>query len=394
MREETTIFTKNFIILNFIIFVTYINIAAFFQFPSYLKSDLSFSPEWIGIIISVFSLVGLILRPLISPFINIDNAKKYIIISSLAVVLSLIFYSFAKDGVSMMAVRIIHGVFYVVLGTAIMTEMTLCIPTNQSAKAFSILGIITLIPFAVIPALMDPLSEKITFINMLLCFSIIMLTVLPLSISLKRSNSDQDTKSKQVKITLQDFINNIKDFNIIMLLIISFFIFTSFATTFFYIKGFAVQKGVVNSGWFFTISTLMEIGIRFFMSSIFDKLNKLLLLSFSLFTLLVVYFLLTTIFSPAIFFISAVIFGLSLGIAMPLLNSLTFDFSKIHLRALNSNLSIEMFQGGFFIGPLIGGLILSEWGYNTIFQICGFLSFISFILTLLLNRKIKYRNIS
>ena len=39
-----------------------------------------------------------------------------------------------------------------------------------------------------------------------------------------------------------------------------------------------------------------------------------------------------------------------MGVAMPLINALAFDLSTPRLRAYNSNLGMQMFQGGFSWG--------------------------------------------
>jgi predicted MFS family arabinose efflux permease len=33
-----------------------------------------------------------------------------------------------------------------------------------------------------------------------------------------------------------------------------------------------------------------------------------------------------------------------------------------------------MTQGGFFVGPFLGGLLLARWGYGALFYFCAVLS--------------------
>jgi MFS family permease len=73
--------------------------------------------------------------------------------------------------------------------------------------------------------------------------------------------------------------------------------------------------------------------------------------------------------------------------AMPLLSGLLFDSSTARLRALNTNLGVEMFQGGLFLGPIIGGWILAAWDYRALYYICGALIFLSLGLIPLLSKK-------
>jgi predicted MFS family arabinose efflux permease len=374
---EDKVLNKNFIILNIFLFLAYCNVAVFFQFPYYLQYKLGISPEWIGILISVYSLTGLIVRPFISAVITPFNAKKIIIFSSIAVIVSLILYSFSGNIPGIIAVRVIHGLFYVILGTAIMAAVVGTVPRNKSGEAFGFIGIITILPFAVLPPLLKPLTEKFSFVSLLIYFGVLMLLGTVSIFFLKQPEKLTNIEKEKAKISKHDIIENFKDMNLAILFLISLLLFSSFAATFFYIKGYGIEHKLPNPGWFFTISTVMEIGVRIFCSKYFDRVNKVFFLGISLLLMVVAYFILIIFHNFLIFLFVAALFGIGIGAAMPLINSLLFDFSKPKLRAFNSNIGVEMFQGGFFLGSLLGGLILSKWNYEAIFLICGVLCLIS-----------------
>ncbi len=52
---------------------------------------------------------------------------------------------------------------------------------------------------------------------------------------------------------------------------------------------------------------------------------------------------------------------------MPLQAAVMFDISEPGARAMNQNLLIVMMQGGFFIGPFLGGRLISRSGYEALF---------------------------
>jgi MFS family permease len=62
---------------------------------------------------------------------------------------------------------------------------------------------------------------------------------------------------------------------------------------------------------------------------------------------------------------------------MPVLNALLFDCSTTRLRAFNTNLGLQMFQTGFFIGPLLGAFILQRGGYEGLYYCCAALALVS-----------------
>jgi predicted MFS family arabinose efflux permease len=387
VKPGDTLFTRDFILLNVILFLSYCNIAVFFQFPHYLQYGLGIAPQWVGLLISVFALTGLVVRPFAGFIIQPANAGRYIILGTIGVIVSLILYSPAQSVSGMSVVRIVHGLFYVIFGTAVMAKIVGCVPRSRSGQAFGMIAVITLLPYAVMPPLLNPLSEALGgFVPVLLALAALMLLVLPLAGILKRPGKTGAEK-KTKKITPQDILHNFRNPGLVLIFLVSLFLFTSFSATFFYLKGLGLENGIHNPGWFFTISTAMEIGVRIFAGHFFDRINKAFFLGVSMALLGAGYLVLAAANNPVVFFGLAVLFGLCWGVGLPLLNSLIFDYSEPGLRPFNTNFSLEMFQGGFFLGSLTGGLMLSSRGYGAIFQFCALLCLACALLTLFLLRE-------
>ena len=166
-------------------------------------------------------------------------------------------------------------------------------------------------------------------------------------------------------------MENLKDKQIFSLLLISLLVYTAFAPVFFFLKGYALKIGITNPGWFFTLSTFMEIAVRLLGGPLLDKGSKIRSLVFSLSGLVVAYFILAHTSGLFLFYGLGLGFGICWGVAMPLLNGLIFDNSEPRFRAVNTNLAMVMFQGGFFLGPLLGGWILNDWDYKILYYACG-----------------------
>jgi MFS family permease len=112
-----------------------------------------------------------------------------------------------------------------------------------------------------------------------------------------------------------------------------------------------------------------------------DKINKVSCVLWSLAALVVGYLLLASAGSEGLFYAVACILGLSWGVVMPLLNAIMFDVSSPSLRGRNLNLSMVLVQGSFFMGPFVGGLVLSDAGYAMLFYLCAGLSVVTMIMT-------------
>jgi MFS family permease len=186
---------------------------------------------------------------------------------------------------------------------------------------------------------------------------------------------------------LDGIMENLRDRRVIVLLGLSLVVWTTFTPVFYFLREYGTRVGIANPGWFFTLSTAAEILVRLAGGPLFDRLNKALMLAAAQAILCVGYLLIAHVSTPAAFFAAGVVLGLGWGVAMPLLSGLMFDISQPRFRALNSNLAMEMFQAGFFVGPLAGGAILLWWNYTGLWYACAAFSLAGLGAALLLGGK-------
>lgn len=371
MEKRETIFRGDFLVLNVMMFLTFCNVAVFFDYYHYLES-LPIPPQSYGILIAVFSLAVLVLRPPLSLIIRPANAKKWIAISCLLLIGTLVLYDVAKSFWTMFLIRIIHGATYVAMATAVLARLVTCIPREKSGQAFGLFSVVTLLPYALIPPIIEPLKGLVGGFDRVLDLSgLLLLPVFPL---LALLDEDRMLPQKQglLGVTPSEIMGNLKNYKVAFLLILSLLVWTAFTPVFFFLQGFAKEHGVLNPGLFFTLSTFTEMAVRLVAGRLFDKLNKPRLLALSSAWLVICYILLVNFGSlPRPFFLLGLLFGVGWGFAMPLLNGLLFDVSEDRFKSLNTNLAMEMFQAGFFVGPLAGGIILVHSGYSALYYSCA-----------------------
>jgi MFS family permease len=284
----------------------------------------------------------------------------------------------------MVLIRAVHGITYVVLGAALNAALVSLIPPSKSGQAFGLVTVITLLPFAVVPPVLDQVTRRMGgLLPVLNAAALLMLLVWPLSLAMKPSPARERGLAER-RVSLPDRIGNLKDKRVAVLLVIMLLLYSSFTPVFFFLESYAGTIGIANPGLFFTLSTVSEIGIRLAAGSLFDRLHKAPLIAGSLTAITLGYLALAHLSGAAALYTLGVFLGLGWGIVMPVLNALMFDISPVQFRGLNTNLGVQMFQGGFFLGPLAGAFVLTHGSFRALYYLCACLTLVSLALTPLL----------
>jgi predicted MFS family arabinose efflux permease len=381
MKRESLL-SKEFVILNVASFLAQINMAVFFQLHQYLLT-LPIDQRYAGFLIGVFSLSGVAMQPVLSPFVNERNARRTLVIGVFVTIGGLLMYRWATSFPSILVVRIIHGVGFITFVTAMNASLVSFIPPARSGQAFGLISINMLIPMAVVPALLGWLNlGPAHFVDVLTVTAALMVptALLPLFVLSGRQSRGPAIDHRKRGVW-SEIVEDFADPRIPVLLGTNFLAFLAYTPVFFFFKEYAEGKGIENPGTFFSVATGAMIIIRLLGGTLFDHLNKVRMLIFSL-SLLSLGYALLVFAAPGVFLLLALVLGVGWSLVMPFLNALLFDCSRPSARALNLNFSMVLLQAGYFVGPIVGTLILRSAGYNAVFLYCGLMTFIGVCLNL------------
>ncbi len=369
--------TRKFFCLMAAAFLAYANISVFFGFYDHLRT-LPVDPADYGILIGALAAVALLVRPVISPFFHAGNARSLLFLGTALAVASLAAYSLAGGFWSLLLIRLFHGISFAVVGTALMTLIVEVIPKNKSAQFFGYVAVVTLIPNTLVPPFLPFLGNLFGGFNgILLAFAALTLLMFPLVWAVEGKGTGKDGRKPSAGLTGREILDDLRDPQVLLLLFSMLMLYCGNALIFFFLDGYGKSIGIAYAGVFLTLSTVGEIGVRVAAGSFFDRMDKARLAIWTLVGLALCYFVLALVAGKWLFFALGLLFGLGWGIAMPVFNGMMFDMSKPRFRAFNINLGLQMFQAGFFLGPIIGAPLLARWGYGMIYQLCAVLSLLA-----------------
>ena len=372
--------SKDFIALNVMIFLAYTNLAVFFTFAPYL-AEKGFSPGVTGIIISIFSLSGLVLRPLVSPFLFPSNARKWIAISTLVDIGALLSYGLTGTLWPLLVLRFVHGAAYVCMAASKMALIVAFIPPKKASMAFSIISAGMLLPMAIIPPLLGTLTSLLGgFDRVLAATGLLMMIIFPLLLLIHpRDAEGNEMKTKERHISHREYFKDLSEPKLLVVLGIILVLFICIAAVFVYCAQFGAAIGISNPGIFFTIAIATMIFIRLVGGQFMDRFKIPQLIAGSLAVLVASYIGLALTREALLFYAMAPICGLCWGVAHPVLHTVLFRISKPRLQSLNQNFGTEMVDGGFFLGPVIGGVIIGSGNFRLFFLFCAIITAISLV---------------
>ncbi|MBN1104571.1 MAG: MFS transporter, partial [Deltaproteobacteria bacterium] len=262
MSSSKSLWSREILFLFGATFLAYANISVFFFYYQYL-STLPIDPRWFGILIAGFSAVSLVMRPLIIPFLHRGNAYRTMFTGTIMLIAALCAYSLAMGFWGMLLVRSLHGLAFVLLGAALMTITVDHIPAERSAQFFGFLSIIVLIPNTMIPPLLPFLTQGLGgFTRVLLLFAGITALVFPLVHLARGSTPISGTGKPLGSLQKEEILGDLRNGLILCLLLSMLLLYSSYALVFFFLDGFGRRAGISGTGFFLTLSTAGEIGVR------------------------------------------------------------------------------------------------------------------------------------
>ncbi len=378
------LWTYEFISLLLVIAATLGNICVFYSFYHYL-GEIGIPVAWRGLLVGLEPMASFVLRLFVISRLHVSNAYNVAMISLFLLIAASCSYLWVTSIPAMIILRIFHGASFVLMSSAAVALIVNFVPGEKSGQGFSAISIAMMLPFAVVPSLAELIlpyvrneADIYAAISVFSVIAIILLISMRGRIAAAVSGMDKVLMRCPTKAEIRE---NLRIRPVVVLLMALLLIYLSQATLFYFAKDLSLQNRTGDVGLFFTIFMAMMITVRALGGSLFDRLDKVPFLQKAVVVLIPTLVILADNTSPVGFYILAALYGLSMGVIMPLLNALLFLASPPPLRGLNANLSMFCLDVAYFVVPYLGGIIiaLGAW-FGSLFYLCAGYTFISLIL--------------
>lgn len=366
--EETRprLWTPGFAGMLALTLLGFANLAAFYGLEPWLRGR-GLGAAQAGFAISAFTLVALLLIPFLAPRITPARAGRCIVAGFGVTLLALPLYLLAQDFPQILALRLLHGLGFVLTLTGIVAAFVAMVPPARAGEAFALFGVADLLPFALLPPLLeaslpwfggDPAAQYAAM-------ALLQAPALALAIWIARRPPPE---APPAETTAAGRARGA----VLLLLAVNTAAFLAHALLFSLAKPRALELGgAAYVGLFFGLQTATIMALRLLVRGAFDRMDQRRLAAGGLTLVALALALLAAPLPPLVLLPAAILAGLGFGAALPLLNALMHRHSPPERRGANLNLMMLTLQLGYLLGPLLGGLAAGVAGYAGAFALAA-----------------------
>jgi MFS family permease len=355
--------------------------------PIYL-SRLGSQEAEIGILVGVFSVASLILRPFVGWALLKIPEKKFMMVGALIYALSSIAYLTAPPFWPLLIVRVLQGIGLAFFSTSSFTLIVNITPETNRGRTLSYYYLSINFAFALAPSLGMFIINQFDFT--ILFFVCTALSLCALFITLKLGKIPSVPKDHHSQ-TDQPFLSRESIPSAIMAFMVN--IIWGAVAAFFPLH--ALNHGISNPGLFFGALALTLISGRALGGKILDLYSREKIILPCLITLIIAMGLLPFSTTLPMFILVAVIWGSGMAFLYPTLVAYALDFAGPS-RGPAMGTFTAMADLGSGLGPVIMGIVLQLTNYPTMFSclaLTGVINLLYFYLLIRKKGRIRYANL-
>ncbi len=368
-----------FLSLNAAYFSLCCSLAAFFGLKG-LLDGLGLERWLVVVLLGGVGLGALIARPFIAPHLPSRRACLLCLALSCGALTAALFsYVFAQGFLSLMLVRLLNGFGFGGVFCSLVALSPHAFPSSRGGVAFSILSISCLGPFIVIPPLLEGLAKG-GYLHVVGASSIPLVLCVPwvwLSFSKDAEGEGASLRAASPAPTFKEHVMGLLSPWMLLVLFATFSFYYSYSWVFYHADGICLGAGVRNPGFLMSVAICCTIGFRLALARFFDGRFRTSLLVAALLVNAGAACCMGLLALPAAAFMPLfVAFGLAWGVAVPLLSSVVMERSSgERAQGFNLNMSSQMQDLGYFLGPMLGG----AFGSGGLLALAGFAALLPFL---------------
>lgn len=364
--EQQPLFTKRF----FSLFFT--NMAVFFVFyglittlPLYAIGVLGKSDDDAGLLVSVFLLSAILMRPFSGKLLDIFGKKKLLVISLLFYLACTTLYIFFKPFALLLALRFFQGIWFSIATTAAGSLAADIVPKNRKGTGLGYFTMSTNLAVVIGPFVGLLIIQYANFNTFFIVLAVIVIIGAILALTIK---TDDLPKPKNIERNFKFGFHDLFEKKALPLAALASLIAFAYASVLSFLSLYAEQKDLLAAAsYFYAVFAAAMIAVRPLTGKIYDTFGAkyVIIPSFLLFAVGLT--VIANAHNTWIFLLSAVFIGAGYG-------TLTTSFQSLCIQATSPERSgyatatyFTLFDLGLAIGSYVLGVVAVNLNYETVY---------------------------
>lgn len=332
--------------------------------PIYVSQHSGSSSD-IGLIVGLFSISALLIRPFTGVALDTLGRKKLLFIGVFICLVAIGSYYWTTSITMILLIRIIHGVGWGISSSAYATIASDLVPSTRRGEGLGYFGIAFVLSGALGPLLGILLINSYGS-SMLFAFSaIITFLSLVLLLLITEPTLEVATITKHSSSLLSKLIEKTSILPSFFMLILGMI----FGGIISFITLYGTEVGIENMGWFFLVNALGSFLVRPFSGRLFDKKGHLYVILPSVLFVFVGVILLSYVSSILNLMVAALFYGIGVGALQPALQAWTINRAASNRRGVANATFYSAFDVGIGGGAMLLGVVARMTNYAFMYRL-------------------------
>ncbi|MET3658827.1 MFS family permease [Sporosarcina psychrophila] len=390
MEKKEPIWTKPFVSLfftNISVFIVFYGLVT--TLPLYAIGVLNRTDEEAGLLMTVFLLSAIVVRPFTGKILDIAGKRKMLWIGLALYLICTVLYYFIQPFAGLLVLRFVQGIWFSIITTATLSIAADIVPITRRGAGLGYFSMSTNLAVVLGPLIALAVIQSYSFDVLFVVLSILMIVGVLTSLSAPAGviPVKNDVKSK---LSFGDLFEK----RAVPVAFLGSLIALSYASVLSYLSIYAQEKGLLAlASSFFLVFAAVMLLTRPFTGRLFDEKGPqyVIIPGFIFFAIGLV--LLANMDSAISFLIAGAFVGFGYGALVPSFQTLAVQSTKHERSGYATATFFTFFDSGLAIGSFVLGLIALHFGYESVYLVSGALAFAVLILYMVIHRKKKHESL-
>lgn len=394
----TRLWTKDFIFVcatNLFLLLNYYYLLV--TLPIYLIQELEGPKSQVGLVITAFYISAILIRPFAGQWILSQGIKKVFIIALMIYLGSSFMYFFTTSLVSLLILRVIHGIGFGMVTTTAGTIAANLVPDSRKGEGMGYYGLMINISMALGPFLgltaMYNWGTNVMFTVSIV--SVMIGTITGLLITLPKKVKADITEKASVKKGIN--FKEVFEISALKISFVALFFGLVYSSIVSFVSVYAEEINLSHiASYFFIVYAIVLILSRPFTGRWFDQYGANMIIYPAILSFAAGLYILSSAASAFVFLLAAALVGLGWGTIFPSAQTIAIQVARPERRGVATATFLSFLDTGIGVGSLIVGFVGAGVGYSSLYFYCSLFTVLGIGVYYLMHRRVsrEARNLS